>query len=318
MDDGTIAENPVEATAPRPPERGRRPREIVVASDVHVGDGGFRDSFSHPGSPRPEQFLAFLDWVGTLDAELIILGDLFEFWQANLSRVLTHPLSVEIAAKLDALEAVYILGNHDADLVGFVGTDFLCPPLFRRMSGPVFRIMGEKRFLFMHGHEVDPLNAPERPGWARMMSIFVGICEDKFGRPMQPRRPLVKAFARLGRWFLRAGAGTYGRIKNRHGGPRLGEGELTPSQDPQQARHMLRVYRALHEHPDAPDEWHTFDCLVTGHTHSPGRMNGWYYNSGSWSTTDNNFLRISPAGDVDVYDWNDGNPIPNNAVLRIP
>jgi UDP-2,3-diacylglucosamine pyrophosphatase LpxH len=53
-----------------------------------IGDGGPRDNFGHEGSNRPQQLTRFLDYVSEQNGELIVVGDLLEFWQANFSKVI--------------------------------------------------------------------------------------------------------------------------------------------------------------------------------------------------------------------------------------
>jgi uncharacterized membrane protein HdeD (DUF308 family) len=45
---------------------------------------------------------------------------------------------------------------------------------------------------------------------------------------------------------------------------------------------------------------------VLGHTHKPGRIGGWYFNSGTWIGSRNAYLRISPDGAVRYHEWKDG------------
>ena len=135
-------------------------RTIFVISDLHMGDGGPRDNF--PLGDREKQLNLFLDYVGRQQGELIILGDLFDFWQMNLSKIVM--LHMPLLDRLAAMNATYVVGNHDADFDHFIGTGFLSHPLLQRMCGPFEREIGGKRFKFMHGHEVDPLNSGDMPG----------------------------------------------------------------------------------------------------------------------------------------------------------
>ena len=58
-------------------------RPVVVISDLHLGDRGPRDSFAV--GDREKQLTLFLDFVDQQQGELVVLGDLFEFWQMNVS-----------------------------------------------------------------------------------------------------------------------------------------------------------------------------------------------------------------------------------------
>ncbi len=282
-------------------------RDILVISDLHIGDGGPRDNFGYKGSDRPKQLTAFLRYVEKEGAELIIAGDLLEFWQSSFSKVIVS--NQAMLDRLARLNATYILGNHDSDLSNFIGTDWLTHPLFKNMSGPMTREIGSRTFKFMHGHEIDPFNAGSTPSWGRMMAIFAGICEDKVGSPMLGYAPLESLLTRCGEWILKMAANTYAGAKQAV--TKSAKKELTPAQNPDRAPHMLTLYAADRKAKG-------YEILIVGHTHQPGRMDGWYFNTGSWATTDNNFVRISPAGDVQVFDWNDGHPQANDSVLTLP
>jgi len=281
--------------------------DIFVISDLHIGDGGPRDNFGHTDSTRPEQLTAFLDYVEQAKGELIILGDLLEFWQSSLSKVIVHNLA--LLDRLAALNAVYVLGNHDADLLHFVGRDLLAHPLLKTVTGPITRTIGGKTFKFMHGHEVDPFNAGDTPSWGRMMAIFAGICEDKVGSPMLGKDPLESLLTRIGEWLLKKVANGYAAAKGSL--TKSAKQELTPAQNADQAAEMLSMYAADREAEG-------YEVLIAGHTHQPGQMDGWYFNTGSWATTDNNFARISNSGGVQVWDWNGSDPKINTTVFSLP
>ena len=282
-------------------------KDIFVISDLHIGDGGPRDNFGYEGSNRPKQLMAFLDYVEEQGGELIIVGDLLEFWQANISRVIIHNLP--LLDRLSQLQATYILGNHDADLLHFIGKNILNHPLLKSMSDPITRNIAGKSFKFIHGHEVDSFNAGDTPSWGRMMAIFAGICEDKAGSPMLGKDPLESLLTRFGELLLNWAANKYAAAKQAV--TKKAKEELTPAQNKDRATEMLGLYAADREKEG-------YDILIVGHTHQPGQMDGWCFNSGSWSTTDNNFVRISSTSKVQVYDWVDNKPRLNETPLTLP
>ena len=282
-------------------------RPIFVISDLHMGDGGARDNF--PLNNREMELGSFLDSVANQQGELIVLGDLFEFWQMNLSKtVMKH---IPLLDRLAAMNATYVLGNHDADLDGFVGTGFLSHPLFRRMCGPFPREIGGKRFKFMHGHEVDPVNKGDEPGRGRIFCIVAGQFEDKNKSPVYPNGDYVEDdLERIGEGLLGPCTAFVSRISRLFGGG-LGMAieHLTPVQNPRRANELLDLYRQ-------DKETNGYDVLIAGHTHRPGRAGDWYFNSGTWARETNSFVQISPNGDAAVYDWMDGRPVPNKTVLQ--
>ena len=286
--------------------------DIFVIGDLHIGDGGSRDNFGYPGSERPQQLNMFLDYISKHEGELIILGDLFEFWQTNFSRVMIK--NMPLIERLGQLKPIYVIGNHDIDLVGFIEHKLLQPNLFQNLSGPVVRKIGDKTFYFMHGHEVDPANSGETPGVGRVAAILGGIGEDLFGSPLLPNGQQVEVVLMkwvnyaLGLWRLFL---NWCKRKITKGKIPAPKSQLTPRQNPDREQEVLLCYKAHRE------ENH-YDAVIVGHTHKPGRIDNWYFNCGSWATSDNNFIRITPSGEVQIFDWKNGQPVANETVLTLP
>ena len=150
-------------------------KDIVVVSDLHMGDGGPRDNFAADGKER--QFSLFLDYVESQQAELFILGDLFEFWQANVGRILIHRMPfIERFARMGA---IFVVGNHDADLADLIGTGLLNHPFFERMTAPFTRRIGGRTFRFMHGHESTLQSGRPAATGAAILAILGGIIGDR-------------------------------------------------------------------------------------------------------------------------------------------
>lgn len=285
----------------------RNDKTVFVISDLHLGDGGARDNFAV--GDRTKQLDLFLDHVARAQGELVILGDLFDFWQMNLSRIVT--MHVPLLDRLGDMNAVYVVGNHDADLAHFIGTGFLAHGFFQRMCGPLERKIGPRRFKFMHGHELDPVNSGDAPQWGRVFSIAAGLIEERNGSPIAHDGDFVEDdLENVGEHVL----GGFTRLLSKIsrllclGGLGIPTEHLTPAQNPKRAQELLATYR--HDKDQAG-----YDVAVVGHTHHAGRGGDWYFNSGTWARKTNSFLEISPAGDVHVFDWKDGKPLPNPTVL---
>jgi UDP-2,3-diacylglucosamine pyrophosphatase LpxH len=283
-------------------------RSIFVISDLHMGDGGVRDNFPLDG--REQQLDLFLDFVADRGGELVVLGDLFEFWQMNLSHIVMKRMP--LLDRLAAMDATYVLGNHDCDLDGFIGTGLLAHPLFERMSGPFNREIGGKRFRFMHGHEVDPGNKDDWPEKGRIYCILAGLFEDRNQSPVYPSGDYVEDdLERIGEGLLGPWAALASRIGRffRLGGLGMDGAQLTPSQNGNRAKQLLDAYRA-------EKETNGYDVLIAGHTHQPGRIGNWYFNSGTWARKANSFIEITSTGFSSVFDWIEGRALPNNTVLE--
>ena len=276
-------------------------KTLFVISDLHMGDGGPRDNFAH--DHKEQQLDSFLNYVTNVHGELLILGDLFEFWKANLGRVLTHRRSW--LDRLGDMQATYVLGNHDAELQDLIGSDLLNHRLFSRMQGPFNRQIGSRTFRFLHGHETDPIYRNGNPGWANVFAIVAGIMEDRRGTPLMAQGGTAEKFwGRIGRqclWIWNAYGRRFDRRTMRSSTDEI-EKQLTPAQNPRRLRGMLKQYR--HERTE-----HQVDAIVSGHTHQPRCYKDWYYNSGCWIGNQNNFLQIAPDGRVTLYNWQDGFPV---------
>lgn len=156
-------------------------QKSYLISDLHLGDTSVRDNFAY--KEKREQFSRFLDTVG--DSELLVLGDMFEFWQANIDRAVLANQS--LLDRLADMNVSYIPGNHDEDLAGFARAsgsleDFLNHAFFReRAKKELSRKYGGKRFVFRHGHEGDVYNDKTSPDFGRVVTILTGMFEDKLG-----------------------------------------------------------------------------------------------------------------------------------------
>ena len=204
--------------------------------------------------------------------------------------------------RLAQLQARYVIGNHDADFEEFVGSKLLSHPFFERMSGPFSRTIGGKVFQFMHGHELDPFNRDGTPGWGRILSILVGIMEDRKGSPLLSAGGFTeKSLLRLSRgfmWMWNQSVNWFEKSKSRRT-PTDFEASLTPAQAPEKVKGIMISYQK-----DRLAKG--YDVLVAGHTHKADSRGGWYYNSGCWVGLRNHFLRIEPDAQVFVCEWKNG------------
>lgn len=82
----------------------------IFISDLHLGDGSRTDDFH-----RDREFLEFLEFVEGQAHELIILGDLFELWQADLDRVMFRHSEIinKLLSLRNKIKLTYVIGNHD-------------------------------------------------------------------------------------------------------------------------------------------------------------------------------------------------------------
>lgn len=273
-------------------------RPLIIVSDLHIGDGGPRDNFAFDG--KAASFSRFLDYVQRLDGELLILGDLFDFWQSNIGAVLVERMS--FIDRFAQMGATYVVGNHDGDFDALIGTKLLNHPFFERMTGPFFRTIGGKQFKFMHGHELDPFNQDGTPRWGRILAILGGIIEDKKGSPLLSAGGFTeKTLLKVSQSFMRLWNYSVNRFEK--GQSRLQEQSyeefLTPAQDPSRLKGILALYQK--------DRLaNGYDILVAGHTHRVGIFDQWYVNCGCWVGLRSHFVKITPDGQPSIWEWKDG------------
>ena len=260
-------------------------------SDLHMGDAGPRDNFAY--GDREKQLLSFLDMVEDNAGRLVICGDLFELWQSNVSKVLMK--RIWLLDRLAKMGAIYVLGNHDADLRYFP-PNWLGHPFFRTMRPEYTQCIGGRTFWFIHGHQADPYCCGDTPGLGRITAIYSGLKEDRNGGPMLDEYRTVedRVIGRL-EWFV----SRWNRLRGK------------PDR-------FIAINRAIYNLYLGEDQFDRCDVIVGGHTHKPGRIGTWHYNCGTWAEHTNSFLVINnDFGGVGVFDWVDGRAVPNQTELPI-
>lgn len=122
---------------------------IIAVSDLHLGTE----------ECNKEEFLRFLrDPIWANDTELVLCGDIFDFWRGSISNVLIQNADVisELQYMYDELgvRITFIAGNHDW--------------ILRKASHPCFKFStfhrvdeGSTQYAFIHGWESDPMQRPE-------------------------------------------------------------------------------------------------------------------------------------------------------------
>jgi UDP-2,3-diacylglucosamine pyrophosphatase LpxH len=261
--------------------------KTFAISDLHCGDGGPRDNFACGNHEK--DLLSFLDMVEDEGGKLVVGGDLFELWQSNISKVITKRIC--LLDRLAAMGAIYVLGNHDADLRYFknYGRQWLNHPFFRTMCDEYLLNVNDTLFYFIHGHQADAYCAGDTPGLGRITAIYSGLAEDKNGSPMLDKYRTVedKVVGRLEKLVS---------LWNRFRGKPDRFTEINRA-----LRYQVAKYAA--------------HAVICGHTHFPGQYGGWLYNTGTWAERTNSFVRIDDDGSINVFDWANGRATLNHTTL---
>jgi len=278
---------------------------VFVVSDLHMGDRSRMDNLHRAG--RESLFNSFLSYVERQNGQLIILGDFFELLRYPMESILVQRR--DLLDHLAAMKAVYVPGNHDEDAFSLV--DPYCPlhPFFTRITDAFTQRIGDRRFRFMHGHEIDPLvNA----GW-RNLGRMIGAMTHRYelrqesratarsalGQPLASNDPIVRLRVRLRRRVNKA----------------LQEGHVRTSAE--KVRLLTRQIRTQHmiTHYCGDRAEDLYDVVIVGHTHHAAAFGDWFFNSGSWTGRSSDFLTISPKGEVEVLRWTSCGPQLKDEIL---
>jgi UDP-2,3-diacylglucosamine pyrophosphatase LpxH len=255
---------------------------------LHLCDRGYRDNFAVEG--REARFHEFLDFVETCRGRLYVLGDLFDWWQVNLGKAVMAYLP--LMDRLDAMGATWVVGNHDNALVALIGSRLMPDhPLFQRSRRAFEETIGDRRFAFLHGHESDLYCRDVNPGTGEITAIISGLLEDRNRGPFDRQRHAVEdRFVGA----LESALTLWRKLTCQHG--RLDE--------------MIDGVEAYRHEAGA-------DVVVYGHTHEPGRIGDHHFNTGSWSRTNDTFVRIEDDGATSLWEWMPGRrAIPFERLLR--
>ena len=246
---------------------------LFCVSDLHACDKGPRDNFAYEG--REVRFNNFLDMVLKERGELLILGDLLDFWQVPVGSAVKAYLP--LLDRLAGMNAQWVIGNHDNAMEPLRGTTvMLRHPLFERACGPFDKVIGGRKFTFLHGHETDPYCCDLNPGIGEITAIISGLLEDRNKGPMRQNRAVEDEFIGV----LEGALSIWRRLTFQHSR----QAEMVAAVD------KYRLERQA-------------DVVVYGHTHVPGRMGDYHFNTGSWARSNDTYARIEDDGSVNLLEW---------------
>lgn len=133
--------------------------EQVYISDTHFGDGSGADDFH-----RDKEFIEFTHYCNRNNLQLVILGDIYELWQAHLEKIWwAHEKAIK-AITFMRHPTRMIYGNHD-----YLPYSKFYPETFENGYG----VMAQ------HGHQYDIYNSNKNPlfnlSWPIGKYITVGL-----------------------------------------------------------------------------------------------------------------------------------------------
>lgn len=271
-----------------------------------MGDRSRMDNLRRAG--REPLFNSFLNYVEKQNGQLVILGDFFELLRYPLASILVHRR--DLLDRLAAMRAVYVPGNHDEDVFSVI--DPYCPlhPFFTRITEPFTQSIGGRRFRFMHGHEIDPF---VNVGW-KNLGRMIGAMTHRYELRQESRAAARSMLSRGSRAVDDPIVRLRGRLRHRVN-KALHEGRVRMSAEKVRllTRQIRTQHMITHYYGDRIDD--LYDVAIVGHTHHAATFGDWFFNSGSWTGRTNDFLTISPRGEVELLDWTSTGPQLKDEIL---
>jgi len=230
-------------------------KTIIVISDTHLGNRRFEDCTAL------KEFVAGLRG----DEIIVLLGDIMDFFsEMPNTDILERFLSIFLRIPN---KVIYIAGNHDIIAENFFNFENIT---FRTSYE---KVVGKKRYLFMHGWEFEAGIELEIPYWLyRQLSILGCWLKGKWAKLIWRLYLLKNLF---GRWSL--------AVKMLRWAPRerIFRKIRQITEDPILRKIMFGIGRNTH--------------LVYGHTHL-AYIGAFSSNAGEWSKKKHNRLIIDRKG----------------------
>ena len=192
--------------------------------------------------------------------------------------------------RLAAMNAIYVIGNHDCALTKFIDTGLMpAHPIFQNCRRAFEETIGGRRLAFLHGHEADPYCRDLIPGTGEITAIISGMLEDRNKGPFRRGHAVEDEFVGT----LETALTIWRTLTFQHG--RLAE--------------MIDGVEAYRRRAGA-------EVVVYGHTHEPGAIGDYHFNTGCWARQQDTFVRIEDGGAASLWQWGEGGATPYGRSLK--
>ena len=130
----------------------------ICIPDMHLLERGLNDDFLDGRPDYEQRFLGLLDFLLNLrqeegeGLEIIQLGDMFDLWQAKWNTNMIVAAYPSIIGLIDKMKTIYVVGNHDIDLVQWYKNK---GETFGRRWRYYSRAEGKLRAMYEHGFQAD-------------------------------------------------------------------------------------------------------------------------------------------------------------------
>jgi UDP-2,3-diacylglucosamine pyrophosphatase LpxH len=133
----------------------------ICIPDTHLLERGPNDDFLDGKPEYEERFIDLLDFLFNLrqeegeGLEIVQLGDMFDLWQAKWNTNMIVAAYPNIIGLLDKIKTIYVVGNHDIDLVRWYKDK---GETFGRRWRYYSKTTGKLRAMYEHGFQADFAN----------------------------------------------------------------------------------------------------------------------------------------------------------------
>jgi len=131
----------------------------ICIPDMHLLEKGWNDDFTDNNPANEKRFESFLDFLLEIkkdeDVDIIQLGDMFDLWQAKGNSNLIVSAYPNIIGLMQELECIYVVGNHDIDLVKWYKKE---KETFQRGWRYYSTVNDKKTVIYEHGFQADFAN----------------------------------------------------------------------------------------------------------------------------------------------------------------
>jgi len=174
--------------------------KYALLSDIHLGNGGNADDFVN----NENALLKALDYYWENGFSIILLGDIEEFWQFDLSGIRKR-YGDTVYARLRRLpkgNVIRVFGNHDYEWGGFVD-----PAKDQNITGEASEAVklkdpqGKVRFLLVHGHQ-GTIDSDKFAWFSRFWVRIFGFIEPfarttgLYNNPTSTKSPIARDYER--------------------------------------------------------------------------------------------------------------------------
>jgi len=263
-------------------------KKRIFVSDLHMADRSGADDFN-----SPELFMRLLDYVESERSELILLGDIFELWQADLDKIFFYYSDIisrllKLAGKI---KVSLVVGNHDyIPFARYIGKTFGNINILEEYMDESVKLLAH------HGQRYDPFNDVDlaadsiKEPLGQRIAWSIGLIEryldpgidEKLGGIVRRLQSLLSR----GKDVLRHVAKEYVKREMARADDEFWQEVIRVRSSGSPGQFRFKKYIGVYEEEVKKEFKRGFRIVVIGHTHIPEKVTygkNVYVNTGSWA-----------------------------------